>query len=617
MTLMLLALWAATHRYHGLSRDGSLYAVQALSQIEPALRADLYLQNTSQDQFTIFSPIYAEFIRLFGLQTGELILFGICQVGFLVAIGMAARQLPEPETALLSVGLFIITVGYYGAYKIFAYSENYLSARSLGEAMVAAAVAVHLRGWRWQGLLLALLALFIHPLMALPGVLLLICLDLPVLLATLLMVTAVFASFAVASLAIQFPITDHFFSVMDPRWLEVVRQRSQFLFLQYWNRGDWEMAARPVIGLFLSLRVLQAAPARKLCVAAMLIGASGLAIAAIAGDIGPVAILLQGQAWRWMWVTTYISVLLVVPTAAALVREERGGPLAAVLLVAAWVLPAVDSLVLAGPAVVLWLNRRSITPSAAVYLRWAAGAGLLLVTGWIIAKSWTYLHGPLPESVRESTTVARFREIFGLVIPAAACAAIAWNWMTRSRSLFSTAAVTLCSLGVCYAFLPGSLQQPDRNGTPAQIAEFADWRLAIPPESTVLILPPPKSAAFIWFTLGRPSYLSVDQSSGVVFSPATSEEIRRRSTVLLPVAKPDWQILTELMESSSHNGNDGKLPAVLTAQKLSTICRDSKLGFVIAKENVGFDPLRHAHGGAFKDWNLYDCDHVRATPSTT
>jgi hypothetical protein len=159
------------------------------------------------------------------------------------------------------------------------------------------------------------------------------------------------------------------------------------------------------------------------------------------------------------------------------------------------------------------------------------------------------------------------------------------------------------------------VKQLDPAGSAAQVAEFSEWRLAIPPESNVLLLPARKSVVFIWFTLERPSYLSVDQSAGVVFSPITAEEIRRRAQNLLPIAKPDWQVMTEIKETMAHPGTKLPPPPPLTASQLSSICRDPALGFVIAKETVGFNPLRHTHNGPYKDWNLYDCRHVRALQS--
>ena len=46
---------------------------------------------------------------------------------------------------------------------------------------------------------------------------------------------------------------------------------------------------------------------RKLCGAAALVGAAGLAVAWIGSVIGPAAILVQGQAWRWVWVAVFVA----------------------------------------------------------------------------------------------------------------------------------------------------------------------------------------------------------------------------------------------------------------------------------------------------------------------
>jgi hypothetical protein len=105
--------------------------------------------------------------------------------------------------------------------------------------------------------------------------------------------------------------------------------------------------------------------------------------------------------------------------------------------------------------------------------------------------------------------------------------------------------------------------------------------------------------------------LTVDQSAGVIFSRATAMEVRRRSEVLLPIAKPDWQILTQITQEG-HGKKLEDMTRPLTSKSLVAICSDSQLDFVIAKESVGFDPIRHAHAGAWKDWNLYDCRRVRS-----
>jgi hypothetical protein len=163
--------------------------------------------------------------------------------------------------------------------------------------------------------------------------------------------------------------------------------------------------------------------------------------------------------------------------------------------------------------------------------------------------------------------------------------------------------------------LPKSFTEVAPVGSAAQVAEFADWRNAIPETSSVFIADKYDSGSFVWFTLGRPNYLSIDQSAGVVFSRATALEIRRRSEVLRPLMDPDWKRLSLLRQS--YSGAQQKKAShyrPLTAQALLGVCSDPQLGFVIAQETVGFDAIRHTHGGPWKDWNLYDCQRVRTAP---
>ena len=121
------------------------------------------------------------------------------------------------------------------------------------------------------------------------------------------------------------------------------------------------------------------------------------------------------------------------------------------------------------------------------------------------------------------------------------------------------------------------------------------------------------SAGFTWFTLQRPSYLTVDQSSGVIFSRDTAAEIRRRSQILVPMEQPDWRLLSN---RAAHGGKFDAQILPLTRERLLLICKDPALNFVVAKEDVGFEPLRHRSPGAWNGWNLYDCSRVNSLASS-
>ena len=86
--LTAFATWALLRGYHGLLGDAQLYAFQALSRIHPPLAHDLYLQNTSQDKFTFFSPAYAWFIELLGLEPAARMLTLLFTIWFLAAAWM-------------------------------------------------------------------------------------------------------------------------------------------------------------------------------------------------------------------------------------------------------------------------------------------------------------------------------------------------------------------------------------------------------------------------------------------------------------------------------------------------------------------------------------------------
>jgi hypothetical protein len=609
LALMLVILWLALHGYHGLTGDGQLYAFQAFARLHPQLTADLYLQNTSQDQFTLFSPLYAWCIGLLGLDNAARLLTLLFTLWFLAAAWSFVSAVTGREAAWLAVAFLLIVAGDYGASGVFQILDPFLTARLPAEALVITALGCHVRGLKWLGLVLALGALVIHPLIALPGLLLIVCLWLPVRVGVICAIGGVFATLAIALIAINLRTTSHVLTVMDAPWLYVVRERSQFLFLQLWSIHDWDINAQPFISLGFTAIAVADERIRKLCATAALVGTAGLAVAFIGDLIGPVAILVQGQAWRWVWIGVFIGAALVPFTALQVWRDEKCGPLCALLLMSGWTVPGVDGTVCVSLALILWLIRAHMGPRLATYFRWVSAALGVAILGWILIRFRTVAPYTYPPSGRAPSGVVQ--ELFALKVPAVLLGALVWwgirsNRTTRVHMLLFA---MLLVLSIC-AF-PTAFKQPRTLAAAADIHEFADWANAVPPTSAVLVAPAHDAGAFVWFTLGRPNYLALNQSSGVVFSRTTALEVRRRSDALLPFVDPDWKILTSLRAMSGSRRKDEVPTRPLTAENLIKACKDPQLGFVISPDEVGFDPLRHEHAGAWKDWNLYDCRKVR------
>ena len=617
LALMLAAIWLAMHGYHGLTGDGQIYALQALARLHSPLGADLYLQNTSQDRFTLFSPLYAWCIGALGLEGAARLLTLLFTLCFLAATWSFAAAVAGRGAAWLAVALLLIVAGDYGGSGVFRILDPFLTARLPAEALVIAALACYLHGMKRLGALLAVGALLIHPLMALPGLLLIACLWLPVRAGVIGASGGVVAALAVAATAHSLPAAASVLTVMDAPWLEVVRERSQFLFLQLWSVHDWDVNAQPFMSLGLTAMAVADQRVRKLCGAAALVGITGLIVAFIGGEIGPVAILVQGQAWRWVWIAVFVGVALLPLAVFQIWRNEKCGPLCALLLMSGWTLPAIDGAVCVLLASILWLARERIGPRLAACCRWVCAALVVAVAAWLVTKCWALVAPAVFAPARTPPGAVQLRNVFALKIPAVLLGGLVW-WVIRTcRAAWAPLLLAVVLAALSAFMFPAAFKQPQVLAAAADTLEFADWANVIPPADTVLVTPPRDVGAFVWFTLGRPNYLTVDQSSGVVFSRETALEVRRRSQVLLPLEEPDWKILTGMRAKAGAGRKSGTTARPLTSGSLLQVCADPLLGFVISPAKVGFEPLRHEHAGTWKDWNLYDCRKVRSASSAT
>jgi hypothetical protein len=280
------------------------------------------------------------------------------------------------------------------------------------------------------------------------------------------------------------------------------------------------------------------------------------------------------------------------------------------LLVLGWTFSDVDALTCVSFALLLWLARPYITDRATPYMRWAGYALGAVIAAWVGASCWSILTSA--SAGHEPPVLNKLRSIARLDIPAVMFIGLLWHWLRISRSLLWLTSTTVVLLALAVYISPKSFDPFTKSGSPALAEEFADWRTVIPPSSSVYLADKFDAGAFVWFALDRPNYLSPDQSAGVVFSRATALEIRRRSEVVLPLEKPSWKVHSNMQDSIKPADKAASDYRPLTAKSLVSVCSDRQLGFVIAKELVGFDPLTHTHSGEWKDWNLYDCRRVRS-----
>jgi hypothetical protein len=488
------------------------------------------------------------------------------------------------------------------------------------EALIVTALAVYLRGSERTGFALATAALFIHPLMALPGLLLLICMSVPWRVSLAGAAVGILGCLGTAIAATAVPAVRHTLPIMDSAWLEVVRERSQFLFLQLWTTRDWALNARPFVCLALAVFTLQDARntrVRQLALCSMLVGMTGLLIAGIASSVGPVAIFLQGQSWRWVWITGFTSVVLLFPTARQIWSEDTCGPACALLLVAGWSFSAETGYVLVSLAILLWIFRRHDWLQSTQGANLALAAVVVSITALTIVDTRWVVVSHMVKPVYMFFSVSSAKSLFGLKIWCVLLVLSVWYWIRNAQSRAVPILVSCAGATVAAFLLYQSSLHSKLYGAVSDIREFADWRQAIPPSSTVFVTNGHDSGSFVWFTLERNNYSSPGQSAGVVFSRATALEVRRRSDVLLPLVDPQWKMLTSLQRPGSTPDSASLKHRSLTSQSLVDVCRDAALNFVISPDDVRFEPIRHVHSDAYQNWYLYDCNRVRAVALTS
>jgi hypothetical protein len=378
----------------------------------------------------------------------------------------------------------------------------------------------------------------------------------------------------------------------DPAWLALV-QRKAYLFVTEWQPKEWARIAIPLTTLGVGALALEPSHARTFCKAALIVAAAGILLTLLGGDWLRIAPITQSQPWRFLWITTVVSTLLLPPIIGRGWQQGSMGRVSALLLIAVWVLRGeVYPLELAPLAfLAAWAasTRREVPPTAQRWLVGCAWLILALSVVWTEAVLWLFAKGlPFHFDIRLLVLQARTWGRDG-TLPALLVTGI-W-WVCRKETprmvlLPLTAAVTV----LFFVLLPlGISERTWSFYSPAAFEAYAPWRALIPPGTEVFWAKGDPIPA--WVLLQRPSYMTVQQTGSNLFSRRAGLELERRANVLRQAF-----------------GLDGAGPQALT---LATLCARSDLKFLVTSYDLQSPALADAPAGAPKDYQalrLYRCD---------
>jgi hypothetical protein len=573
-TLLLLCLitWALSHPYRGLIHDAGLYTLQAMSHLHPGtLSGDVFLRFGSQDAFTIFSPLYAGLIQVLGVERAAAALTLGSHAAIFTSAWLLARRVSSAQLAMLGVCILAAIPGYYGADRVFTCIEPFLTPRMFAEALVLAGLACLLRERRVLAIALTVLAALIHPLMAGAG-----C-----------------AALLIATVAIPYPRTALIAAVagiglaamvsgsMDAVWLALIAQRSPYLFLGTWQLQDWAPCALALATLLAGSGSCLEAPARHLCRVVLITALGGLALTAIACDGLHLVLLTQLQPWRCLWLGAAVAALLLP---LILVRSWQAGiegRARAVLLLAAWLfgsnefaLEVLGLLAVAGalggrlaPAHFRWVYRGTWL-MLAVALTWRVASNLEFSESYYIAQD-------VPLMIRRTMSF-----VHDGALPGAVGAALVWlgaaSTSSRRVALASGMAAAVAALAFLAPFTWRAWSY--QEFPPARAAQFAPLREALPPDAEVFV---PEGPLAAWLLLDRPSYLSVIQTSGLVFSRAAAFEFHRRA-MAMDAAVPAAVFM---------GWNSAGAALNLSIAQLQRVCAISAVPYLMTSADLGVPAL--------------------------
>lgn len=607
MAFLAGTLWLLNRPYEGIYHDARLYTLQALARLRPeSLGQDIFLKFGSQDAFTIFSPVYAAVIGWIGVEHAARLLTLVGHLWWLAAASAIALRLLGRSRAWLAIALLAALPGYYGAWEVFQYAESFLTPRLFAEAVVLTSIALALYGRRWGSMASALLAMLLHPLIGMAGLLIVALLIVPRKNAPALVVALLGGLILAVSVAVFFP---HYpLSIFDPEWLALIRARSPFLIMQDWNLGSWMGVGTSIAALWILGSSSEDGPGRRLFTSATVVACLGLVVTGVGASLFKVVIITQGQAWRWVWVACALAPIAAASGAPA---AWRSGPLqraALILLMCSWILVGWPALGLLIIAVVLWVARLRVSSMAARGIE-----AVCIAVGLASAYAWWTLSpnvagadpsmslGP-PISFGRPALFGLQRLLANGVIGVLVVTATWWILKHTGRTAGALLIAGIVFATSAIAVAPDWLRAGYAVGPDSALRR---WRDSIPVESEVFW---PEDAAAAWLLLERKNYMSPDQTAGILFSRQAAMEMKQRAVELKLLLSPT------LAFSASSMGKTWRA----TTGTVRRTCIKSAVDFIVVRRrlDLAYVPppafVKNRVTGISDPVYLYDCRPLRA-----
>lgn len=375
----ILGLFVLAHPYRGIDHDAILYLGRALAGLDPqGVGSDMVFATDGQFRFSLY-PVALTFLTgQLGPDRASMVATALGLAAWLGALAVLVRAIATSANRWAMLAVAAVAPAAYGGLDVFHVAEGLATPRGVAEAGVLAGLAAYMSDRRGVALISLVAAAALHPIMALPGIGLVVALE-SVRRPRWAWAAAGIAAAGLAVAALGLPPIHRLMEAYDPEWGEAIAFKP-YLFPTRWPAATWSRLAVQSGTIALHV-ILVHGSSRRLFAAVLGVGAAGLAITALFGDWIRIVLVVQVQPWRASWLWPVFAALALPAIARHLWQRGGSGRSALACLALAWTEPSLALPAFALVAAILTLKSRG---SDAIGDR----------TAWIIsACAWTLVAG--------------------------------------------------------------------------------------------------------------------------------------------------------------------------------------------------------------------------------
>ena len=608
--LWIVALYLLCRPYRGVRHDAMLYFGQTLFHQSPSwLQHDLFFQSTSQDQYSLFSTLFAPVLQVLGLSSAEIVTLLALHALLLFAVWQLTAGLATPAR-WIALALVLVLPHFYAADNRFGYGEPFLTARTLAEPFAVLALALALRSRRALALLALVVATLAHPLMTLPAWLVvwrLLCEDdrrwnWAALLIAPMLALAAWNVGPFSALAQRY----------DWQWLDIVRQADQYVFIGTWQLQDWQQVAFDLALLWLCARN-PATPLGRLARASIGVTIVCLLVSLFGVDLGHNVLFTQLQLWRVTWIAHLVAMVSLGPLLTSLwTRNDKGRLAVSLVLVAAIIISSTarTAWVVGALAFASVLLSESGFEISRGFVRLGLGACVVAAIGISGVEASSY-YDQIQMGAASGLMIGRASAI-PAALPALMLALALvglWPLLRPTRtSVVAGAATGLMLLGLgCW--------QWDQRTDWARYVEHHQGQ----PHPFQAVIPPNAQVYWAddllanWALLGRPSFFAESQAAGALYSRQTSLAVMARLKIVSPLVIQSTVCHTLVTTGQAKVTMEDCKPTDLAA---ADVCHLTPGGpdFIVLTSPLKAPPVAswrfQSTDSAPTDYLLYDCNKI-------